>query len=46
MKTLSGDFFVWGGEEIMQGELSMEKFVMGEENFHEGARIFQYFLKK
>ena len=33
------DIFGWGmawQEGAMRGELSMDKFVMGEENFHEG----------
>jgi len=35
-------FLVWGGLEEMGDveELFMEKFVTGEENFHEGARDF------
>ena len=30
----------------MQGDLSMEEFSMGEENFHEGAQDFLIFLKE
>ena len=39
---------VWGdrGEGVMGGEISMEEFLKGEENFHEGgAGFFSIFLK-
>ena len=37
-----GDFLVDG--RVMQGELSIEEFVMGGENFHEGgAGLFSIF---
>ena len=36
----------WGVEErVYVGEFSMEEFVMGNENFHEGAQDFQAFKK-
>ena len=38
-RCFQGDFFVkrrGRGEGVMLGELSMEEFVKGEENFHEG----------
>ena len=32
--------FFWLGEGVIWGELSMEEFVIGEENFHEKAQNF------
>ena len=44
------DFFSWGrdlGEEVRRGKLSMEEFVTGKENFHEGGASFlKHFLKE
>ena len=38
--------FLVSGDEVMQGELSMEEFVMGEENLNEkAAGFFSIFLK-
>ena len=48
-RRFQGDFFGWGGGLRGGGygeDLSMEEFVMGEENFHEGgAGFFSIFLK-
>ena len=44
-----GDFSVWerGWEERdMLGELSIEEFVMGEENFHGGSAGISSIIKK
>ena len=43
VQAFSGGFLVGGRgweEEDMLGELSIEEFVMGEENFHEGSAGF------
>ena len=43
------DFLVGGGVEKegdILGELSIEEFVMGEENFHEGSAGFTSIIKK
>ena len=42
-------FFGWGKglqEGDMLGELSIEEFVMGEENFHEGSARFSSIIQK
>ena len=43
-----GIFRLGGGweEGDMLGELSLEEFVMGEENFHEGRAGFSSIIKK
>ena len=44
VQTLSGGLFGWGRG--YAGELSMEEFVMVEENFHVGGTgFFSIFLK-
>ena len=44
------EFLGWGGggweEGNMLGELSLEEFVMGEGNFHEGSAGFSSIIKK
>ena len=41
MQTFLGGLFrVEGGEGVMWEDLSMEEFIMREENFHEGASGF------
>ena len=39
LQTFSGDFLVWGEVEgrVTREDLSMDEFVMGEENFNEGG---------
>ena len=41
-RRFQGDFFGWGdlGEGVTSEDLSIEKFVVGEENFHEGGAGF------
>ena len=42
-RHFQGEFLVEGrglGKEFMRRELSMQEFVMVEENFHEGAQYF------
>ena len=48
-RRFQGDFLVGGGVEkrgISWGELSIEEFVMGEENFREGIAKFSSIIKK
>ena len=48
-RYFQGDFLVGGGvekKEICWGELSIEEFVMREENFHEGRAGFSSIIKK
>ena len=48
--VFQGIFLVWGEEDLREGasweDLSMEEFVMGEENFNEGAQDFLALFKK
>ena len=44
-RRFQGDFFGWGGGYV-GGELSMEEFFMGKENFHEGAQDSLAFFKE
>ena len=47
--VFSGVFSLWGGrgsgEEVTLDILSMEEFIMREENFHDGAQDFLALLK-
>ena len=48
-RHFQGDFLIWGRgwkEGDMLGEISIEEFVMGEENFHEGSAEFSSIIKK
>ena len=47
-RRFQGDFFALGGFEgvVTREDLSMEEFVMGEDNFNEGGAGFSRIIKK